>query len=694
MSDTSRVVTLTDEQILEIGYKHFKPGHNVKAESNFVAAVRDVLAASPVDQLAAAPTEQHHLHGIARVELELVEREARALAPTAPAPADERAAFYLCTPKDSGEGYVIDRAPDSFELRDCEIIALQADEKSAFALVRKAILAANRGRDIDTCSLIAADHILSVFGARAASANATVPKWVFDDLVNTLQPAWDYIQTHQEQFNAQAGDDKNAILVEFFLRTASANETGAERAETALLRRARQELSIVEWENDPPSRVAKLFDEIDALLAAHLGQSVPFDMLLFCPRCGTQHVDAPEEPHMVDRLDESKGMREWSNPPHRSNLCHACGIIWRPADVATVGVAAIETRGKADTWSVDMPWIGHNRPVATSANETGAEGASVINIDRREFFDFVRGAIRAALTDASEQPLEGAANAWADAHMRTEALFDRLSISLPAMAAAAPADERAAFDVALAALNDYQGKWDTGTPMPYAQSERIAMECACEAVRDALEEARAAASPAADAVAIPAGWKLMPIDAPESLLDVLCDAARGWPTYAELRPIYDKLLAAAQQPAQVATKASHEIVAEQQRTHEFVQFADRTRYVASIDRNAGVVPYPHHPAQADAPATIPDECAASGASCSYAPEGRHVEMQCRYCGKAQADAPAEAREPSLTNEQIAATARQHATSFVDGDDAITDLFFEGDSYLEFARDLLNGADHA
>ncbi|MBR8054196.1 hypothetical protein [Burkholderia vietnamiensis] len=35
---------------------------------------------------------------------------------------------------------------------------------------------------------------------------------------------------------------------------------------TDALRRAREELSIVEWENDPPSRVVKLFDEIDAIL--------------------------------------------------------------------------------------------------------------------------------------------------------------------------------------------------------------------------------------------------------------------------------------------------------------------------------------------------------------------------------------------------------------------------------------------
>lgn len=87
---------------------------------------------------------------------------------------DERAAKYLCTPKAGGEGYVIDRAPDSFELRDCEIIELHADEKSAFALVWNAIKAANRGGDIDVCSLIAASHIESVFGTRAAAPQAAL----------------------------------------------------------------------------------------------------------------------------------------------------------------------------------------------------------------------------------------------------------------------------------------------------------------------------------------------------------------------------------------------------------------------------------------------------------------------------------------------------------------------------------------
>lgn len=67
------------------------------------------------------------------------------------------------------------------------------------------------------------------------------------------------------------------------------------------------------------------------------GQPIP--MLLFCPKCGLQHVD---------EADPSSG---WANPPHRSHLCHDCGTIWRPADVPTIGVVSILTFGSADTWS-------------------------------------------------------------------------------------------------------------------------------------------------------------------------------------------------------------------------------------------------------------------------------------------------------------------------------------------------------
>lgn len=65
--------------------------------------------------------------------------------------------------------------------------------------------------------------------------------------------------------------------------------------------------------------------------------AAPIDMVLFCPECRHQHVDAPEP---------DSG---WINPPHKSHLCHKCGTVWRPADIATNGVASTKTRGSADS---------------------------------------------------------------------------------------------------------------------------------------------------------------------------------------------------------------------------------------------------------------------------------------------------------------------------------------------------------
>lgn len=89
----------------------------------------------------------------------------------------------------------------------------------------------------------------------------------------------------------------------------------------------------------------------------HTAQPVgePIDMVLFCPQCGVQHVDAPEAG--VAFMQDASGHQgdaptivgAWDNPPHRSHLCHACGHVWRPADVPTNGVPAIKTAGKADS---------------------------------------------------------------------------------------------------------------------------------------------------------------------------------------------------------------------------------------------------------------------------------------------------------------------------------------------------------
>lgn len=79
-----------------------------------------------------------------------------------------------------------------------------------------------------------------------------------------------------------------------------------------------------------------------------LTRSAPIDMVLHCPKCGMQHIDEPEA-FNPDRHNETTfPAGAWTNPPHRSHLCHRCNYIWRPADVPTNGVAAVKTKGKND----------------------------------------------------------------------------------------------------------------------------------------------------------------------------------------------------------------------------------------------------------------------------------------------------------------------------------------------------------
>lgn len=88
----------------------------------------------------------------------------------------------------------------------------------------------------------------------------------------------------------------------------------------------------------------------------------PIDMVLHCPKCGEQHIDAAEtDAKYAEKLHESSWWElggdkpeRWTNPPHRTHLCHSCGHRWRPADVATNGVAAVKTRGKDDDPIVDL----------------------------------------------------------------------------------------------------------------------------------------------------------------------------------------------------------------------------------------------------------------------------------------------------------------------------------------------------
>ena len=100
------------------------------------------------------------------------------------------------------------------------------------------------------------------------------------------------------------------------------------------------DMAAAGWSASEIEAACSAYDRARAALASLPAAAVPtqpIDMVLSCPKCGAQHVDAPE-------------FRDgWFNPPHRSHLCHDCGHVWRPADVPTNGVDAVKTKGKADS---------------------------------------------------------------------------------------------------------------------------------------------------------------------------------------------------------------------------------------------------------------------------------------------------------------------------------------------------------
>jgi hypothetical protein len=83
---------------------------------------------------------------------------------------------------------------------------------------------------------------------------------------------------------------------------------------------------------------------IRAWHALGLQAVAPIDLILFCPSCGEQHIDAPDE-----------RTPDWTNPPHKSHLCRRCKHIWRPCDRPTNGVASIQTVGKSDSPRAESP---------------------------------------------------------------------------------------------------------------------------------------------------------------------------------------------------------------------------------------------------------------------------------------------------------------------------------------------------
>jgi hypothetical protein len=104
--------------------------------------------------------------------------------------------------------------------------------------------------------------------------------------------------------------------------------------------------------------------ELETALAAQPA-AAPTDMILHCPKCGQQHVDKPEPHDLFPPFGSDMDREKWSNPPHRLHLCHACGHIWRPADVPTNGVRVIKTAGKSDSPAPAAAPLNTQQPSAT-----------------------------------------------------------------------------------------------------------------------------------------------------------------------------------------------------------------------------------------------------------------------------------------------------------------------------------------
>ncbi len=136
-------------------------------------------------------------------------------------------------------------------------------------------------------------------------------------------------------------------------------------------------------------------------IAARSAPSQPIPMILYCPNCGHQHIDAPEPG------------TEWNNPPHRSHKCHECEMVWRPSDVATTGVESIMTKGAADVWVAYADEIqaqpvvqpsAADKPVADLSRFVGALKVAInetenamLNLDDRIYNLSVASPIRSGL---------------------------------------------------------------------------------------------------------------------------------------------------------------------------------------------------------------------------------------------------------------------------------------------------------
>lgn len=114
------------------------------------------------------------------------------------------------------------------------------------------------------------------------------------------------------------------------------------------------------------------YEQVTAALQS-VSDLAPVDMVLYCPKCGTQHIDAPE--HHADESPECA----WTNRPHKTHLCAQCGHKWRPSDTPTNGVAATASGKDSDTAPRDVSKVlaAAVRAAELAQRHGGANGARV-----------------------------------------------------------------------------------------------------------------------------------------------------------------------------------------------------------------------------------------------------------------------------------------------------------------------------
>lgn len=197
-----------------------------------------------------------------------------------------------------------------------------------------------------------ADGVLEVYpGGRTIFRAANLGK-VYERYLAKLTPDTDFDDARQATRIAElerelaecredANESRDSKVRQALGRLAAMDEV------VALKKRMRQfvvcqrvigDLIGFPYEEDPglfSGRITAAFTELRTQVE---NLSKPIDMILPCPHCKCLHVDAPEPEN------------GWTNPPHKSHLCHYCMTVWRPADVATNGVSQIKTRGANDDW--------------------------------------------------------------------------------------------------------------------------------------------------------------------------------------------------------------------------------------------------------------------------------------------------------------------------------------------------------